>query len=331
MSRSDPAVVLAATPRGWAAGLRAHAADHGGVVVRATVLTSADALAEGGDVVVVDDITSFLTAALVRDLQQVGRSVLGVHDPEDEVGRDRLAALGVDGLVAADVGPEELVGHVRRLAVRAAEDRPAPSTDAEGTSIAGVWGSAHDADAEARRGRIVGVLGGMPVAEDWARVRPGAVVELLDQLGTARDVVVADLGRCPAPLETFDGLRHGHARAAVDRCDVLVVVSGTSPGALVRTIGTVADLPPAARARAVVVLNRAGRDRHLRQEAVGELEASTGLAVHVVESDPHVAAADWQGTRVRRGRFRTAMRPVAALVAGATARVPSSEALEVGP
>lgn len=70
--RPDPVVVLAATPRGWAADLRAHAADHGGVVIRATVLTPEDALAEQCDVVLVDDVTSFLSPTFVATLRSQG-------------------------------------------------------------------------------------------------------------------------------------------------------------------------------------------------------------------------------------------------------------------
>ena len=112
----DPFVVMAATPRGWAATLHAHATDHGGVAVRATVLTAADARTEHCDVVVVDDITSFLSPALVADLHQRGRAVLGVFDPDDPDGRTGLLDAGVDGLVPADADPAELALSIRGLA-----------------------------------------------------------------------------------------------------------------------------------------------------------------------------------------------------------------------
>ena len=116
MNGDDPTIVLAATPRQWAASLHAHAVDHGGVVVRATVLTAADARAEGCDVLVVDDITSFLTPALVADARAAGRAVLGVFDPDDPHGKGDLVDAGVDALVGADTDPADLVATIRGLA-----------------------------------------------------------------------------------------------------------------------------------------------------------------------------------------------------------------------
>lgn len=122
----DPVVVMAATPRGWAGQLRAHAADHGGVVIRATVLTPEDAIAEQCDVVLVDDITSFLTPAFVGRIQDLGRAVLGVYDASDTQGKSDLVDAGVDALVDSDSDPATLAAHVLRLASRAPQDRPPP-------------------------------------------------------------------------------------------------------------------------------------------------------------------------------------------------------------
>jgi MinD-like ATPase involved in chromosome partitioning or flagellar assembly len=118
-----PVVVLAATQRGWAARLRAHAADHGGLRIRATVLTPEDALAERSAVVVVDDITSFLTAGFVAALHDQGRAVLGLHGPGDDAGRGALLDLGVDAVCDAEADAEVLLGHLARLAAQPPEDR----------------------------------------------------------------------------------------------------------------------------------------------------------------------------------------------------------------
>ncbi len=142
----DPIVVVAATPRGWAGRLRAHAADHGGVVIRATVLTPEDAIAEQCDVVVVDDVTSFLTVEFVRRLQHLGRGVLGIYDADDTQGKSELVDVGVDALAEADSDEEALVQHVQRLARRQPQDRvlPPPRTPISAT---------------AGRSRMIGVAG----------------------------------------------------------------------------------------------------------------------------------------------------------------------------
>lgn len=133
----DPVVVVAATPRSWASDLRAHAADHGGVVIRATVLTPEDALAEQCGVVLVDDVTSFLTATFVAQLQSLGRAVLGLYDPGDSQGKSDLVDAGVDALAPADINPGDLVVQVARLASRSPADRPAPRPGPERRGAAG--------------------------------------------------------------------------------------------------------------------------------------------------------------------------------------------------
>lgn len=144
----DPVVVLAATPRGWAGRLRAHAADHGGVVIRATVLTPEDAVAEQCDVVVVDDVTSFLTPEFVRRLQHLGRAVLGVFDAEDAQGKSDLVDVGVDALAEADSDEETLIHLMQRLANRQPQDRVSPPrrpptpTASRRTRMIGVTGPA---------------------------------------------------------------------------------------------------------------------------------------------------------------------------------------------
>lgn len=120
----DPVVVVAATPRSWAADLRARAADHGGVIIRATVLTQEDALSEHCAVLLVDDVTSFLTPAFVAVVQQHGRAVLGLYDPTDSQGKSDLIDAGVDALAPADVDAADLIAQVGRLAARRPEDRP---------------------------------------------------------------------------------------------------------------------------------------------------------------------------------------------------------------
>lgn len=140
----DPVIAIAATPRGWAQRLHAHVADHGGARVRVTVLHPDDALAEEHRVLLVDDITSFLTPALVAELQRRGRAVLGVYDPDDERGKGVLVECGVDALAPADADPAELLHTVRELAARLATagptTAPAPRAPSRAGAILAVGG-----------------------------------------------------------------------------------------------------------------------------------------------------------------------------------------------
>lgn len=371
MLDDEPFIVLAATPRGWAAALHAHAVDHGGVIVRATVLTEQDAREEHCDVLVLDDITSFLSPALVAAVHAQGRFVLGVFDPDDPHGKSRLVDAGSDALVAADAPVEDLVATIRGLA---AGRRPTPSTPPPtptphtrsgrvlgvlgpsggvgiteiAIEVAAVLGNAGsrtvlvDADEQSpalapRLGLALhpNVIGGVDAVrraddltrglhplsrrypldalpgavedQDWAVVPHGGLVDLLGGLaGTHRHVVV-DLGHCPPALHAPTGLRHGHGRQALARCDDVVLVTAPTPVAITRTIALFAALQSVLASTSPevhVVVNRDPGDRWLRGEAMAELAEGLGVGMAaVLPEDPRVARAAWAGERVRRGPF----------------------------
>ena len=365
---TDPVVVFAATPRGWAGRLRAHAADHGGLLVRATVLTPEDAKAEQCAVVLVDDITSFLTPGFVRELQELGRAVLGVYDPADAQGKGDLIDAGVDAVIEIDADTSAFVAQLTRLATVHPDDRPPrpepqPTTTPDGALI-GVTGpgggvgvtevaielaanlamsslptalvdvdesapslaqrlhialhpNLHTASALVERSRPLdavlqplatrqplSVLAGVTAAEDWQTLRPGAVEGVTDGLRREHRAVVLDLGHLPATLEGSTGLRFGHSRTMAHRCDAIVVVTTPTPVALARTIELLGAIQ-GARNRTHLVLNRVGRDRYVRDEAVAELrEASGATVVHLIGEHDAVSRAAWQGCRVARSPFR---------------------------
>lgn len=114
----EPTVALAHSQRGWARDLHFFLMDHGGAVVRGYVVGPEDALGEDYDVLIVDDITSFLTPRLVSSLQRRGTSVIGVFDPADGdgAGKQRLIDLGVDEALADDAGAAAMLEAISRLA-----------------------------------------------------------------------------------------------------------------------------------------------------------------------------------------------------------------------
>jgi MinD-like ATPase involved in chromosome partitioning or flagellar assembly len=77
-----------------------------------------DALSERFDVLLIDDICSFLSPYLVQKLKGVGRRVVGVYDPvEFPDGKDRLLACDVTEVIEADADPEEFLALVEQLGV----------------------------------------------------------------------------------------------------------------------------------------------------------------------------------------------------------------------
>lgn len=134
-----PDLAIVVSPRDWAEHLHRFVADHGGARVRARVLDSREALAERYHVLVAEDLTSFLTPRLVAEVQRLGRRVLGVFDPTEPWGRERLEELGVDAVVPATREPEAMLEAVKTLAAsltldadlhRISGERPAGPADA---------------------------------------------------------------------------------------------------------------------------------------------------------------------------------------------------------
>jgi len=117
-----PGIAIVRSSRSWARTLHRYVVDHGGAIVRARPLEERQALEEDYDLLLVDDISSFLSNRIVDELHRRGRRVLGVFDPEElgadeeQAGKQRLVRLGVDGVIAAQATPEEFVRAIDELA-----------------------------------------------------------------------------------------------------------------------------------------------------------------------------------------------------------------------
>lgn len=112
-----PEIAIVVSPRDWAESLHRFVADHGGARVRARILDSREALDERYQVLVAEDLTSFLTPRLVAELHRTGRRLLGVFDPTEPWGQERLRELGADDTVATTTDPEAMLRAVTALCI----------------------------------------------------------------------------------------------------------------------------------------------------------------------------------------------------------------------
>lgn len=109
-------LALAASAREWSDRLHGFLVDHGGARVRTVLMGPDEVDAEEYDVLLIDDICSFLTPHLVDRVRMSGRFVVGVFDPADGVdAKRRLVDCGVDDVIEADAGPEEFLTVVRGI------------------------------------------------------------------------------------------------------------------------------------------------------------------------------------------------------------------------
>jgi MinD-like ATPase involved in chromosome partitioning or flagellar assembly len=109
-------LAIALSARDWPDRLRRFLADHGGARVRVAAMGPEDLLAESYDVLIVDDICSFLTPRLVELVKDRGRSVLGVYDASEFAdGEARLNECGVADVIEAGADADEFLAAIARV------------------------------------------------------------------------------------------------------------------------------------------------------------------------------------------------------------------------
>lgn len=131
---SEIGIAIVVSPRDWAERLHRFLTDHGGARVRRRVVSRQDAFAGDAHIVVVDDLTSFLTVGFVDEAHRRGRAVLGVFDPGEPWGRERLSEVGVDDTIPSDSEAEEFLRTFEVLAAGSLVDRGTGSVPTTGAS-----------------------------------------------------------------------------------------------------------------------------------------------------------------------------------------------------
>ena len=109
-----PDVAFAASARDWPDRIHRHMLDHGGARVVARPMGSEQVMAAQFDVLLIDDICSFLTPRLVSLVKERGSGVVGVFDPEDGPdAKRRLLECGISDVIESAAEPEEFLQAVR--------------------------------------------------------------------------------------------------------------------------------------------------------------------------------------------------------------------------
>ena len=202
MSEIELGIVVSA--RDWDEQLHRFTVDHGGARVRIRVLSPEDAVAETFDVLVVDDITSFLTRHLVDVLHGQKKMILGVFDAEHAPdGERRLKELGIDHRIEAASPPDDFLRMLDRMAEHLG---PRRATIAQGP--------ARPTAASHERGGLVTVVGGPEGGVGSTEIALALARRLR---GGSRDAVVIDADDANPSVAQRLGLSlHPNLRTAVD-------------------------------------------------------------------------------------------------------------------
>lgn len=114
----NPEIALAASAREWPDRLHRYLLDHGGGVVAGRLMSAEQVRAGQFQVLLIDDICSFLTPRLVAEVHQSGAEIVGVFDPSDGTdAKRRLLECGISDVIESDASPAEFTEKVRAAAL----------------------------------------------------------------------------------------------------------------------------------------------------------------------------------------------------------------------
>lgn len=130
-----PDIALAASAREWPDRLHRFLLDHGGGRIVDRVMGPDQALGAVFDILLIDDVCSFLTPRLATRLKESGREVVGVFEPEDgSDAKRRLLECGISDVIETDASPEE---YLQKISVTLAH-RTTPSAEPTPSSLVSV-------------------------------------------------------------------------------------------------------------------------------------------------------------------------------------------------
>lgn len=105
-----PEIALAASAREWPDRLHRHLLDHGGGRVATRVMGPEQAIEATFEVLLIDDICSFLTPRLVTAVKEKGADVVGVFSPADAPdAKRRLLECGISDVIESEATAPELL------------------------------------------------------------------------------------------------------------------------------------------------------------------------------------------------------------------------------
>lgn len=217
----SPDIALAASARDWPDHLHRFLLDHGGGRIVGTVMGPDQTIEQRCDVLLIDDVCSFLTPHLVRTLKETGVEVIGVYEPEDgSDAKRRLLECGITDVIETAAGPVEFLDKIGQTMAHRALPTAAERSDSTTVCIG-----------------VTGPTEGVGMTE--------VAISLTRSLGSRVGVVLVDLDPTwPSVAQRLDLPVHPNVRTALDhalhnpgrldealhRCDGFNVIGGRADG-----------------------------------------------------------------------------------------------------
>lgn len=190
---TGPELALGASARAWPDRVHRFLLDHGGGRVRSRVMGPEQAMSDQYDVLFIDDVCSFLTPHLVRNVRDLGREIVGVYDPADASDAKRhLLECGITDVIEAEAAPEELLAAAEATLLH--RGAPSPTVTPALRSF---------------RVGVLGPIGGVGCTE--------IAIGIASSLSRSRSTVLVDLDeRTPSVAQRLDLPVHPNLLTALD-------------------------------------------------------------------------------------------------------------------
>lgn len=189
-----PDIAMAASARDWPDRLHRFILDHGGGRVVNRVMSAEQATGSSFDVLLIDDVCSFLSPRLVSLVKQSGREVIGVYLPEDgSDAKRRLLECGISDVIETEASPEEFLSKMRATMAHRVPTGPSE------------W----VAESSAFRIGVTGACEGVGITE--------ISIALALSISRSVDTVLVDLdSKWPSVAQRLDLPLHPNIRTAID-------------------------------------------------------------------------------------------------------------------
>lgn len=189
-----PDIALAASARDWPDRLHRFLLDHGGGRIVDRLMVGDQAGDTRFDVILIDDVCSFLTPRLVAKLKGAGSEVIGVYMPADGPdAKRRLLECGISDVIETEASPEEFLAKIRTTI----SHRVTPPLDED------------EKESSAFRIAVAGPCEGVGVTE--------IAIALARSLAAELDTVLIDLDpHWPSVAQRLDLPLHPNIRTALD-------------------------------------------------------------------------------------------------------------------
>jgi hypothetical protein len=254
-----PDIALAASVREWPDRLHRFLLDHGGGRIVDRVMGPDQAASGSFDILLIDDVCSFLTPRLVTVLKQKGAEVVGVYMPEDGPdAKRRLLECGISDVIETDATPEEFLSKIASTLAHRAPIAEAPAPSPSSAFRIGVSGPCEGVGmtevaisiARSVAAQVPTVL--VDMDQRWPSIAQRLDLPVHPNIRTALDHALHRADRIAEAVHDVDGLSvvggraDGGQGAEISRPDVTMLMDALDAigDVVVADLGPLADAEP---------------------------------------------------------------------------------------